>query len=234
MPWRMYQSFKMHAIVKLLAYLTQFYIIKQLRLFIDSFSQLIELLFLCDVTDTISRKNKAPPYYCMPSQSYDGAVLSCVALYGFHNLKWCIAAVLSSQFLALLNAELKFKMNRLYLFYDWGILRYLRKTSLETIASSDTCRDESFSFRYQRKYCTSSSPPVREFKQHLELHRSPRKKFESIYTFAPNYNYTITLINFVNVFSLIRYYLSLKKGVALHLTQGCFVPRRRCGKFKNR
>ena len=27
-----------------------------LRLFIDSFSQLLELLFLCDVTDTISRK----------------------------------------------------------------------------------------------------------------------------------------------------------------------------------
>ena len=48
MLWQIYQGFTIHA--------TVIDISKQFLVVINSFSQLVDLLFLCDVTDTISRK----------------------------------------------------------------------------------------------------------------------------------------------------------------------------------
>ena len=53
-PWRIYQAFKVHANVSYCVFLHISTLLENLKLFIDSFAQLVELLFLCDVTDTIS------------------------------------------------------------------------------------------------------------------------------------------------------------------------------------
>ena len=56
MSWRINQAFTMHATVSICHFLRSYTLLDNLKLFIDSFSQLEELLFLHDVTDTISRK----------------------------------------------------------------------------------------------------------------------------------------------------------------------------------
>ena len=56
MPWRFYQAFTMHATVSYCHFLCSSTFLDNLKMFIDSFLQLVELLFLCDMTDTISRK----------------------------------------------------------------------------------------------------------------------------------------------------------------------------------
>ena len=56
MPWRIYQAFLMHATVRNGYFLHSSTFFDNLKLFIYSFSQLVELLFLSDITDTISRE----------------------------------------------------------------------------------------------------------------------------------------------------------------------------------
>ena len=56
MPLRIYQAFTMHATLSNCQFLRSSTFLDNLKLLNDSFSQLVELLFLCDVTDTISRK----------------------------------------------------------------------------------------------------------------------------------------------------------------------------------
>ena len=56
MPWWTCLAFPMHATVSNGHFLRSSIFLDNLQLFIDFFSQLVDLLFLCDVTDTISRK----------------------------------------------------------------------------------------------------------------------------------------------------------------------------------
>lgn len=62
----MYLAFTIHATVSDYHFLCTSTFLDNLKLFINSFSQLVESLILCDVTDKISRINYAPPPYCMP------------------------------------------------------------------------------------------------------------------------------------------------------------------------
>lgn len=64
MPWWIYQAFTMQATIDYWHFLRSFKILKILNLFIESFSRLVAWLFLCDVTNTISRKNLAPNPSC--------------------------------------------------------------------------------------------------------------------------------------------------------------------------
>ena len=68
MPWLIYVAFTMHATVSNYHFFRSCTFLDNLKLLIDSFSQIVELLFLRDVTDTFFRKNLAPPPYCMPLQ----------------------------------------------------------------------------------------------------------------------------------------------------------------------
>ena len=58
MPWRINPAFTMHATVSYLHFLRSSTFLHIWNLFIESFSQLVELLFLCDVTDTIIQKSR--------------------------------------------------------------------------------------------------------------------------------------------------------------------------------
>ena len=56
MSWRINQAFTMHVTVSIWHFLRSYTLLDNLKLLIDSILQLVELLFLRDVTDTISRK----------------------------------------------------------------------------------------------------------------------------------------------------------------------------------
>ena len=56
MSWRINQALTMHVTVSIWHFLRSYTLLDNLKLLIDSILQLVELLFLRDVTDTISRK----------------------------------------------------------------------------------------------------------------------------------------------------------------------------------
>ena len=54
MLWRINQAFTMHVTLSIRHFLRSYTLLDNIKLLIDSILQLVELLFLCDVTDTIS------------------------------------------------------------------------------------------------------------------------------------------------------------------------------------
>ena len=55
---------------------------------------------------------------------------------------------------------------------------------------------------------------------------SPKDALYQILLKLAQWLWRFFLSNFINVFPLFHYYLSLEKGVALHLNKGCFAPNR--------